>query len=524
MSLDPKSSDDSISISVNQTIKLSGLKHHSTRKREIEEFSYQPNFVLVDANGQNSRAVFGDIVPLYSSYDEVVSLIVTSWDSLYDFILHSSSFMICLLSIANQLINNAAYYSYTVVLAGYQEVVALPDRFNRLKQQYTELLEIVTTAETRSLLWLEVKLDVQTALDKLLKLYEQVWFITQKFYLSFIVVSCLGILSFSSVLNSSSSSFLTNFLSNNTVINSQALITNVDTGTTQVASASAIKSIPVKKILEHTIQEGEDLSFVSSMYSINVETIKFNNQLTEEPAVGTSLFIPWSEGYIYNTPKEYSVEQLAQIFEVDAEVLKSQNEAVVNPENGSIAENTLVLVPTNDFAAIQINLDQEAEREASAKRAQEAEAYQQRLANLRASAVSANTYAGAFSDAPESTNFIWPTEGNISRCVQPGHIACDIANFTAPPIWAMQGGTVISSGWDTTGYGYMILIDHGTIDGRNYKTLYAHMSELYVTAGQEVKQGAAIGRMGNTGYSTGTHLHFEVIVDGAKINPLNFLS
>jgi murein DD-endopeptidase MepM/ murein hydrolase activator NlpD len=88
----------------------------------------------------------------------------------------------------------------------------------------------------------------------------------------------------------------------------------------------------------------------------------------------------------------------------------------------------------------------------------------------------------------------------------------------------MRGGTVTVASWEGWGYGNYVVVDHGTIEGRNYKTLYAHMSEVYVSPGQYVQQGESIGRMGSTGLSTGTHLHFEVIVDGVKVNPLNYLN
>ena len=519
MSLEPHN-DDLNSHLVNQTIKLSGIKQFSQTAALADDYSYQPNFILVDANSQYSKSIFGDIVPLYN-YDDVVSLIVTSWDSLYDFILHSSSFMVCLLSIANQLLNNAAYYSYIVVVSGYQQVMELPTKFNKLKSQYQELLEIVSSPNTRSLLWLEVKLDAQTALDKLLKLYEQVWNITQKFYLSIIVVACLFLVSFSSVLNESTSSFLTNFLNNTTIVNSSSVITSVDSLQPQVASASAVQDIPVKKILEHTVEEGETLSLISDIYAINVDTIRFNNKLAGEPELGKKLFIPWTEGYIHNVEKESSPEELAQLLAVSAEELKETNKALYNSETNTFAADTLILAASTDFVTIQSNLDKAKEREQSLAALAEQEKRRQRV--LSQTAVSANTYAGAYSDEKTSGIFIWPSQGSISRCVQPGHIACDLANFSAPPIFAMQGGTVVSSGWDSSGYGYMILIDHGTINGRNYKTLYAHMSELYVNAGQSVNQGQAIGKMGSTGYSTGVHVHFEIIVDGMKMNPLNYL-
>ncbi|MDP3994623.1 MAG: M23 family metallopeptidase, partial [bacterium] len=69
------------------------------------------------------------------------------------------------------------------------------------------------------------------------------------------------------------------------------------------------------------------------------------------------------------------------------------------------------------------------------------------------------------------------------------------------------------------GYGNRVLLDHGN----GYKTLYAHMQTVYVIAGQTVKRGDRIGRMGSTGRSTGTHLHFEISLNGSRLNPLSIL-
>jgi len=95
------------------------------------------------------------------------------------------------------------------------------------------------------------------------------------------------------------------------------------------------------------------------------------------------------------------------------------------------------------------------------------------------------------------------------------HKGLDIAAPTGTNIVASAAGTVILSGNYNDGYGNYIIIDHGN----GVKTLYAHCSKLYVSVGQYVAQGESIGAVGNTGNSTGPHLHLEVIVNGLKYNP-----
>ena len=83
---------------------------------------------------------------------------------------------------------------------------------------------------------------------------------------------------------------------------------------------------------------------------------------------------------------------------------------------------------------------------------------------------------------------------------------------------ASRAGRVVSAGW-SGGYGYCVVIDHG--DG--VKTRYAHLSSIQVSAGQYVDQGEVIARTGNTGDSTGPHIHFEIIVNGTAVNPAGYL-
>ncbi len=99
------------------------------------------------------------------------------------------------------------------------------------------------------------------------------------------------------------------------------------------------------------------------------------------------------------------------------------------------------------------------------------------------------------------------------------HTGLDIANSTGTAIKAAASGTVTFSGTTTSGYGKYIVINHGN----GIETYYAHCSQLYVTAGQNVSAGETIAAMGSTGNSTGSHLHFEVRVQGSCQNPQNYV-
>lgn len=99
------------------------------------------------------------------------------------------------------------------------------------------------------------------------------------------------------------------------------------------------------------------------------------------------------------------------------------------------------------------------------------------------------------------------------------HSGVDMAAPIGSPVYAADAGRVVYSGWDNTGYGYMLLIDHGN----GIRTRYAHMSWLFPSYGAYVGKGEQIGKVGSTGRSSGPHLHFEVIQGGVARNPFNYI-
>ena len=116
----------------------------------------------------------------------------------------------------------------------------------------------------------------------------------------------------------------------------------------------------------------------------------------------------------------------------------------------------------------------------------------------------------------------WPATGGV---VSPFggrggemHTGVDIGANSGAPVVAAESGTVIRNGW-YSGYGKCIDISHG----EGVITRYGHLSSINVDYGQKVERGEFIGRVGSTGYSTGPHLHFEVILDGQRVNPMKYL-
>ena len=127
-----------------------------------------------------------------------------------------------------------------------------------------------------------------------------------------------------------------------------------------------------------------------------------------------------------------------------------------------------------------------------------------------------------------STPSIWPVRGWVSsgfgRRVSPFtgedmmHGGLDISAPMSTPVKAPAAGIVIASGPEKS-LGNVIVVSHGY----GFKTLYAHMSKLRVRTGQNVKRGDLIGEVGNTGLSTGPHLHYEIELNGAAVDPLKYI-
>ena len=124
----------------------------------------------------------------------------------------------------------------------------------------------------------------------------------------------------------------------------------------------------------------------------------------------------------------------------------------------------------------------------------------------------------------EHTPSVWPTSGYISspfgdrRGGGHIHMGIDIANSVGIPIEATASGVVIFASRNQ-GFGNEIIIFHGF----GFTTVYGHLNKILVSVGDEVTKGQKIGELGNTGYSTGSHLHYEVIKDNAQVDPMDYL-
>ncbi len=137
---------------------------------------------------------------------------------------------------------------------------------------------------------------------------------------------------------------------------------------------------------------------------------------------------------------------------------------------------------------------------------------------------------GTYSPKPASAETVFTGNGKFGWPMNGGYISdgyisdrnhkgIDIAAPYGTEIYASEAGTVVAAGWNSGGYGYYVIIDHG--DG--YRTLYGHCSVVIAYEGQQVEKGQLIAKVGSTGNSTGNHLHYEVRLNNICVNPGHFL-
>ena len=154
-------------------------------------------------------------------------------------------------------------------------------------------------------------------------------------------------------------------------------------------------------------------------------------------------------------------------------------------------------------------------------------------AALSAASGSSGGSSGGSNPVFTSGTFTWPVPGYYNISSPYGyrwgrlHGGIDIASagIEGKPIVAAAAGVVIAAGYNSGGYGNWVMINHGTSGGNQFATVYGHMKySPSVRNGQKVSAGQTIGYVGSTGRSTGNHLHFEIRVNGSRVNPLGYFN
>jgi murein DD-endopeptidase MepM/ murein hydrolase activator NlpD len=492
----------------------------------LSKFTYsrEPNFIIVKTPQDNlfkkTEILISEIVSsdLNNNIERKNYTKISFISTIYFAI--SSAIWLALLFFKT-ILNKLIYSIYFIIFSILSLLSNFPTFIKMILVGFKKNIQTVTFSDTRDLWYLNLKLDIRTFFNKSVVLLSSIVYLFKKSYLLFIVFISLGMLSVgsNSVVSTQSKSFLSNFIKNNSETNSRLnSIPNQSRFNLLSVNANAAS---VQIITEYEVKKGDNLDKISFFYGVNKETLIINNNLNGPVAIGQKIFIPWVDGYIYKTPVDNSPEELSTLFGVDRDIIYNENVAIYSTEINKFKKDTLVLIPTKDYSQITKTLES-IKNKAESERIQ-LEEEQKRKVILEAQSVSSKYITNSDTYVAEQKSnfgFIWPTKGTISRCYASYHKACDIANFSSPPINAAAAGMVVATYYfDVVGYGLAVVVDHGN----GVKTLYAHMSEISVVKGQQVSQGQQLGIMGQTGQATGIHLHFEVVINGVQSDPLQYL-
>ena len=265
---------------------------------------------------------------------------------------------------------------------------------------------------------------------------------------------------------------------------------------------------PQPAYFTYTIQPGDTVSSIAAQFGIDQNYILWNNpHVSTDPnmlIVGGTLVVPSTNGLVYNVTLGDSLNGIAGSYGIDVNSIVSfAPNGITRPD--TVVEGMVLVLPGAKLAAPA----------APAPAANPAPA-------VPVPAAAEAAPAPDLAPAPvASSGYIWPVTGNITTYFSGYHPGIDIdgyGNYGAP-ILSAASGTVVLTAWDDYGYGYHVIVQND--DGTTMQ--YAHLSDIYVTQGQYVGQGEAVGALGSTGYSTGAHLMFNMYIGGVAVDPLAYL-
>jgi len=258
-------------------------------------------------------------------------------------------------------------------------------------------------------------------------------------------------------------------------------------------------------IVTHTVASGETISTIAARYNVSINTILWANNLSATSVIkpGMSLEILPVSGVQHLVSRGDTVQSLAKKYDVESDKIVSYNSL---SGDGQIVIGQKLIIPGGEKPATTIvsrNSQYAAIPDISIKKIFEPTTPE---TSPRGSAIGTG-------------KMVWPTSWRvITQYFSWRHTGLDIDGDYSSPILAADAGVVTRVGWGS-GYGNMVTVDHGN----GIVTLYAHLSKFHVSNGEAVERGQSLGMMGSTGWSTGTHLHFEVRVNGVKKNPLSYI-
>ncbi|MDM8528407.1 LysM peptidoglycan-binding domain-containing M23 family metallopeptidase [Anaerolineales bacterium HSG24] len=255
-------------------------------------------------------------------------------------------------------------------------------------------------------------------------------------------------------------------------------------------------SIPREEIAQYVIGAGDTVYGIAYKFNLAPETVLWANPVLEDNPhwlqVGQSINILPFDGIYHQVGGSDTIEGIAAAYKADPEAIISSPLNEIDAENPIVQIGQWVVVPGGSKPFVPPPVLS--------------------VVNYGISA--------APDGAPIGTgNISWPVSGRISQGYFGYHPALDIEGPIGTPVLAIDSGFVAAAGWDDTGYGYHVVIDHGN----GLQSLYAHLQSYYLNPGDTLSKGQAIGEIGMTGRTNGPHLHLEIRQGTIQLNPTNYL-
>ena len=261
-------------------------------------------------------------------------------------------------------------------------------------------------------------------------------------------------------------------------------------------------------VINYIVKGGDSIGSIADKFGISLLTLLWENNLTSRSVLqpGQSLKIPPTSGVMHTIKSGDTILKIANLYGVKPADIISFNGLSAGGANIQIGQKLMVpngvkkiyTSPTTQSGGLTYKTSE--------------------------SSVSVNSIPKGSKESGGSSGYVWPSSATIiTQYYNWKHHGLDIAGPWQSAIYAARGGTVEKAqcGWNS-GYGCYIIINHGG----GVKTLYGHNSKLLVSPGDEVVRGQTISLMGNTGKvygRTGIHLHFEVQINGVRVNPLGYI-
>ena len=260
----------------------------------------------------------------------------------------------------------------------------------------------------------------------------------------------------------------------------------------------------------YTVQAGDTVSAIGQRYDLSVADIKALNPDLDEARINIGQEILLSGPVPFLSVRQTITESYAEaipfetLIEYDDTMYKNKSKMKVEGVNGSADVVADVTYVNGQETAREILDYQVTAEPVSAVKIVGTKALPRHMATGKFIKPSNGRFSSGYGKRPSLGDF---------------HTGVDFAGATGTNIWASDGGVVYHAGWKGN-FGYCVYIDHQN----GYVTRYAHCSKLLVKKGDKVAQGDIIAKVGNTGRSYGSHVHFEILYNGKTQNPLNYIN